>query len=166
MRAKRVIAIFVLGLVAFLIVYPPLANSSVKVAVTPSSGVAVEHLYVTVEEISAHRADTREPEGWFLLSNQSSVIDLAMLNSTQTTSLGSLSLGQYDMIRIRVTNATAFVNNTSKSVQLQLGVFTVPSSFTVRLGQQTAVVLNVTPDLEITPEKLTLDLSFASTSEK
>ena len=165
MRAKRIIAIAVLLIVAFLIMYPPLANGSVKVAVSPTSRVTVEHLYVTIGEISAHRADTREPEGWFMMSNQSSQVDLAAANSTQIAALGEVPLGQYDTIRLRVTNATAVVNDTSKRVQLPSNVFTVPVSFLVRLGVQTVVMMKVVPELQETPELMTLSLSFTIVSE-
>lgn len=162
MQAKRIIAVAVLVLIAFLIVYPPLANSSVKVALSPSSTMAVEHLYVTVEEIRAHRADTREPEGWFVVSNQTTDVDLAAVDSTQTVGLGQVSLGQYDMIRVRIANATAIVNNTSKRVQLVTTVFSVPVSFLVRLGAESLVTLKVAPELSETPEAMTLKLSFTA----
>ena len=155
-----------MALVAFLILYPPLANSSVRVALSPSSRLAVEHLYVTIEQISAHRADTREPDGWFLVSNQSSLIDLAAVNSTQTAGLGLISLGQYDVIRVRIANATAFVNNTSKRVELPSSVFSVPVSFTVGLGMQAVVMLEVVSHLEAKQEPLTLDLAFTAVGEK
>lgn len=166
MRGKRTIAIAVLVLVAFLIAYPPLASGSVKVALSPSSHLPVEHLYVIIGEISAHRADTREPEGWFLMSKGSNTIDLAEANSTQTATLASISLGQYDMIRVTITNATAFVNNTSKTVQLPSSVFTIPVSLLVRLGVQTVIVLKVTSELQMKPEATTLVLSFTAVGEK
>jgi len=162
MRARRIIAVAVLLLVAFLIVCPPLANGGVKVTLSSSPPVGVEHLYVTIREISVHRADTREPEGWFVMTNQSRQIDLSAVNSSQTVGLGSASLGQYDMIRVRVTNATAILNNTSKRVQLPSSVFTVPFSFLVRLGVQTVIMLKVAPELEETPEAMSLRLSFTA----
>jgi len=165
MRAKQIVAVVVLLSVTFLIVYPPLANSNVKIAASSSSPVDAEHLYLTIGEISAHRADTREPSGWFTVANQSSRIDLAAVNSTQTIALGSVSLGQYDMIRVRIANATAIVNNTSKRVQLPFTLFTIPVSFLVQLGAQTAVALKIIPELQETPEVFSLKLSFTAIQE-
>jgi len=165
MRAMRVIAVAVLLIVAFLIVYPPLANGGVNVVMSSSSRVTVEHLYVTIGEIRAHRADTREPEGWFMMSNQSSQVDLAAVNSTQIAGLGQVPLGQYDMIRLRITNATAVVNDTSKRVQLPSNVFTVQVSFLARLGVQTVITMKVVPELQETPELITLSLSFTIVPE-
>jgi len=165
MRAKQILALVVLLLVAFLIVYPPLANGNVKIAASSSSPVDVEHLYLTISEISAHRTDTREPSGWFTVTNQSSRIDLASVNSTQTIGLGSVSVGQYDMVRVRITNATAVANSTSKRVQLPSTVFTIPVSFLVQLGPQTVVRLKIVPDVQETPEVITLRLSFTAIQE-
>jgi hypothetical protein len=162
MQARRVVAVAVLLVIAFLIVFPPLVNSSVKITLSSSSSVPVEHLYLTIREIKAHRADTREPEGWFSVTNASTQVDLAVANSTETIALGSLSLGQYDSVRLEITNATAVVNATLKSVQLTSRVFTVPVSFFVRLGAQTAVMLKVAPELLVTADVMNLKLSFTS----
>jgi hypothetical protein len=164
MQAKRVVAVAVLLVIAFLIVFPPLVNGSVKIALSSSSSVAVEHLYLTIREIKAHRADTHEPEGWFSVTNASTQVDLAVASSTETIALGSLSLGQYDSVRLEVTNATAVVNATSKPVQLTSRVFTVPVSFLVRLGAQTVIMLKVVPELQVTAEIVTLKLSFTAVS--
>lgn len=162
MRAKRVLAVGVLLVVAFLIAFPPLANGGVKITLSSPSSVRVEHLYITIGEISAHRADTLQPSGWFSVTNRSSRIDLAVVNSSETVALGFLSLGQYDTIRVRITNATAILNNTSKSVQLASTVFTVTVSFLVRFGVQTAIMLKVVPELQETPNVMNLRLSFTA----
>ena len=160
MRPKQILAIAVLLFVAFLIVYPPLASSSVAVALSPSSNLTAEHVYVTIAEISAHRADTLEPSGWSSVSNKTIEVDLAVVNSTQSVALGSLPLGQYDSIRIRISNATAVVNGASKKVQLSSNVFTASVSFMVQLGAQAHVLLKVTSGLDESTGSTTLNLSF------
>ncbi len=162
MRAKQVVAAAVLLLIAFLLVFPPLAAGSVRVSLSPSSGLPVEHLYVTITEISVHRADTNAPSGWSEVTNRSSQVDLTMVNSTQTIALGSLSLGQYDTIRLRVTNATAIVNNTSKEVRLVSTVFTVPASFFIGFGAQATVTLNVASNVQDSSGVMNLELTFTS----
>jgi hypothetical protein len=162
MRAKRVVAVAVLLVIAFLIVFPPLANGSVKIALSSSSSVPVEHLYVTIRGIKAHRADTHEPAGWFSVANTSTQVDLALVNSSEAVALGFLSLGQYDTISLEVTDATAVVNGISKPVQLTSRVFPVPASFLVRFGAQTAILLKVVPELQVTPDIMNLKLSFTA----
>lgn len=162
MRLKQVIAIAVLLFIAFLVVFPPLASGGVNIALSSSSAVPVEHLYITIAEISAHRADTREPSGWFRVTNKTVQIDLGVVNLTQTIALNSLSLGQYDTIRLKLTNGTATFNNTSRKVQLTSTVFTIPVSFFVGFASQARVVLNVSSDLRMAPETASLGLSFAA----
>ena len=166
MRPKQILAIAVLLFIAFLIVYPPLASSSVAVALSPSSNLTAEHVYVTIAEINAHRADTREPSGWSSVSNKTIQVDLAAVNSTQSVALGSLPLGQYDSIRIRISNATVVVNGTSKKAQLNSNVFTAPASFMIQLGAQAHVLFKVTSSLDESTGTATLDLSFIAIPTK
>ncbi len=164
MRKKQIIATCVLLLVAFLVVFPPLASGSVTVALSSSSSVPAEHVYVTIETISAHRADTREPSGWFLVSNRSVRVDLAVANLSQAIGLGSLSLGEYDTIKLKITNATMVVNNTFKNLQLGYEDFTVSVSFFIQLGSKVSVLLSVISDIEEeTGGGPTLTLTFSAT---
>jgi len=162
MRAKQIVAVAVLLLIAFLLVFPPLATGSVRVSLSPSSTLSVEHLYVTVTEISAHRADATAGSGWSEVTNRSSQVDLTMVDSAETVALGSLSLGQYDTIRLRVTSATAIVNGTSREIQLMSTVFTIPASFFIGFGAQTTVMLRVAADMQDSSGVLNLELAFTS----
>ena len=163
MRAKQIVAIAVLLFVAFLVVYPPLASSTVAVVLSPSSSLPVEHLYVTIVEVSGHRADTAHPSGWSSISNKSVQVDLAAANSSQLIGLGVVSLGEYDMIRVRISNATTVADGMSKGVQLSSGVFTVSVPFLVRLGMQADVLLRVESTLDESSGSPILDLVFVST---
>jgi len=162
MRAKRIIAIIMLVVIGFLIVFPPLASGGVKISSSSNAILAAEHVYVTIGEISAHRADTLEPSGWFSISNTSTNIDLALVDSSVTVALGSLPLGEYDTIRVTLTNATAIINDTSRKVQLESTVFTIPASFLVRFGAETSVALKIAPELQTAPDTVTLKLSFTA----
>lgn len=162
MRAKQIIAVSVLLIIALLILAPPLLSGSVNVAISSSSSVSAEHLYLTLGEIKAHKAGTSEPSGWSLVTNASRQIDLAVANASQSAALGSLPLGEYDTVRVRVTNATVIVNNTSKQARLASSVFTIPVAFLVQFGAETPVMLKVTAALEDTPDGPTLELSFTA----
>lgn len=119
-------------------------------------------MYLTIREIGAHRAGTSEPSGWSLVTNASRQMDLTIVNASQTAALGSLPLGEYDTVRVRVTNATVIVNNTSKQARLASSVFTIPVAFLVQFGAETPVMLKVTAALEDTPDGPTLELSFTA----
>jgi len=163
MRAKQIIAVGVLLIIALLVLVPPLLSGNVRVAISSSAPVSAEHLYLTIREVKAHRAGTSEPSGWSLVTNASRQIDLAVANASQSAALGSLPLGEYDTIRVRVTNATVIVNNTSKQARLASNEFTIPASFLIQFGVETSVTLKVTPVLEDTPDGPSLELSFTAT---
>jgi len=164
MRAKRILAVAVLLVIAFLIVFPPLMNAGVKMVLSSSSAVAAEHLYATVGKISAHRSDTSDPSGWFSVTNTSTEVDLTAVNVTVTVALGSLPLGEYDTVRLTVINATAIINSTSKKVHLETAVFTIPVSFLVQFGVQAAIMLKVAPELQEGADTVNLRLSFTAAS--
>ena len=164
MRAKQIVAVIVLVVVALLIVVPPLLNGGTKMTLSSTTSVNADHLYVTVGEISAHRMDLSGTSAWQSVSNKSTVVDLTVANISETVALGSLPLGQYDQVRVRVTNATVIINGTSQKVQLESRVFSIPVSFLTQFGTSTVIVLKVTPEIEKTTGGVTLTLSFTGAS--
>lgn len=162
MQAKRVVGVAILLVIAFIIVLPPLASGSVKISLSSSSPVPVEHLYVTIGGIKAHSAHTLEPGGWSSVANTSAQVDLAVVNSSMTVALGFLSLGEYDAISVEVTDVTAVLNGTSRPVELASRWFTVSVSFLVGLGAQTTIMVKVVPELQETPDVMNLRLSFTA----
>lgn len=162
MRAKRVIAIIVLAVVAFLIVFPPLVNGGVRVILASTALAPTDHVYVTVGEVSAHRIDISGPSAWQSISNGSTLVELGVSDMNEVIALGTLPLGQYETLRVTVTNATAIVNGTSQRVQLESSVFTIPFPFLVGLGTDTHIMLKVAPEVQPTPDGVTLKLTFTA----
>jgi hypothetical protein len=164
MRAKQIVAVIVLIVVALLIVVPPLLNGGVKLTLSSTTSANVDHLYVTIGEVSARRADLSGTSAWQSISNKSTVVDLAFVNITETVALGNLPLGQYDTVRVRVTNATVIINGTSQKVQLESQVFSISLSFLTQFGTSTLVTLRVSPEIEKTTDGVNLKLSFTGVS--
>jgi hypothetical protein len=162
MRAKQIVAVVVLLIVAFLIVFPPLLNGRVTVTLSSTTSVHADHVYVTIGEISAHRADITGLSGWQSISNKSTRVDLTLANRSETVALGTLSLGRYETVRVRVTNATVIINGTSQKVQLESSVFTIPFSFLTRFGADTVIILKVSPQVQETSSGVNLKLSFTA----
>jgi hypothetical protein len=162
MRAKQIVAVVVLIVVASLIVFPPLLNGRVRVTLSSTTSVHADHVYVTIGEISAHRADITGLSGWQSISNKSTRVDLTLANASETVALGTLSLGQYETVRVRVTNATVIINGTSRKVQLESSVFTIPFSFLTGFGADTVIILKVSPEVQETSGGVTLKLSFTA----
>ena len=163
MQAKRIIAVIVLLVVAFLIVFPPLANGGVRVTLSSSPPVNADRVNVTIGEISAHRIDISGPSAWQTISNESILVDLTAANMNEMIAVGSLPLGQYETIRVRVTNATAVVNGTSRRVQLESSVFTIAAPFLIRFGTETLIILKVAPEVQPTTDGVNLKLTFTGT---
>jgi hypothetical protein len=164
MRAKQILAIIVLLVVALLIVVPPLLNGGAKVTLSSTTSVNADHLYVTIGEITAHRTDLSGAPAWQSVSNKSAVVDLTAANISETIGIGSLPLGEYDAVRVRVTNATVIINGTSQKVQLESRVFSVSVSFLSQFGTSTIIMLKVSPEIEKATDGVTLKLSFTGMS--
>ena len=164
MRAKQIVAVIVLLVVALLIVVPPFLNGGAKMTLSSTTSVNADHLYVTIGEISAHRTDLSGTSAWQSVSNMSTVVDLTLANMSETVALGNLPLGQYDTVRVRVTNATVIINGTSQKVQLDSRLFTVPVSFLAQFGASTVITLKVSPEIQKTTDGVTLKLSFTGVS--
>ena len=164
MRARQIVAVIVLLVVALLIVVPPFLNGGAKMTLSSTTSVNADHLYVTIGEISAHRMDLSGTSAWQSVSNMSTVVDLTLANMSETVALGNLPLGQYDTVRVRVTNATVIINGTSQKVQLDSRLFTIPVSFLAQFGASTVITLKVSPEIQKTTDGVTLKLSFTGVS--
>jgi uncharacterized protein (UPF0261 family) len=79
---------------------------------------------------------------------------------SEIVALGTLPLGQYETVRVMVTNATAIINGTSQKVQLESRVFTIPVSFLTQFGTSTVIMLKVSPEVQETADGVNLKLSF------
>jgi hypothetical protein len=134
----------------------------VKVTLSSTASVHADHLYITIGEISAQRADLSGSSAWQSISNQSTVLDLTLADMSETVALGTLPLGQYETVRVIVTNATAIINGTSQRVQLESRIFTIPVSFLTQFGTSAAIMLKVSPEIQETTDGVTLKLSFTS----
>jgi len=160
MRAKRIVAVIVLLVIAFLIVFPPFATGGVRVTLSSTTSVAADHLYLTIGEVSGHRVDISGASGWQVISNKSLLVDLTTANMSETIALGNLPLGQYETLRVKITNATMIVNGVQQRVQLDSSVFPIPVSFLTRLGTDAVTTLEVAPEVQTSTDGANLKLSF------
>ena len=162
MRARRIIAVIVLLVVAFLVVFPPLMNGGVKVTLSSTTSLQADHLYVTISEISAHRLDISGPSAWQSISNKSALVDLTMTNVSEVVALGSIPLGQYEAIRVKVTNATIITNGASRNLQLESSLISVSVPFIVQFGTDVVVTLKVAPEIQESASGASLKLPITA----
>jgi len=72
-----------------------------------------------------------------------------------------LPIGEYETVRVKVTNATVIINGTSRKVQLESSVFAIPFSFLTRFGTYSVIMLKVAPEVQETSGGVNLKLVFS-----
>lgn len=145
MNSKQIVA--VVGILALLaiIVYPALSTGSISVIVRSLKTEKADHIYVTINDVWAHRAGQVTPQGWEQISNQSQTIDLmALTNSSARLGKGSLSAAKYDMVKIDVSNVTWVYNKTSTQLRVESSEMSASVEFTVVSGKESEVTLVLT----------------------
>jgi hypothetical protein len=142
---KQIVA--VLGIFALLaiIAYPAFSTGSVSVIVHSLKAQNADHIYVTINDVWAHRAHQTSDQGWELISNQSQTIDLtALTGSNATLGKGTLSVADYDMVKINVSNVTWVYSKNSTQLQVESPVMFANVEFTVTSGKQSSITLVLT----------------------
>jgi len=106
--------------------------------------------------------DISGPSAWQSISNKSILVDLTLTNMSEVVALGSLPLGQYEAIRVKVTNATMITNGASRNLQLESSVISVSVPFLVQFGTNAVVMLKVAPEIQENANGASLKLSFTA----
>jgi len=143
--SKQVVAVASAVVLIVILVYPALSTGPVSVVVKSAEIKDAEHVYVTISHIWVHKGSQASFEGWNLLSNQTQTLDLVTLtNASQVLGRADVSLGDYDTIRIEISNVTWTFNNTTSKLQVETSLLPAPVDFTVRAGKETVIVLVLT----------------------
>lgn len=144
MNSKQVVAAVSVVALLLIIVYPALSVGAVSVLVRSAKIEKAEHIYVTVNDVWAHKAGQGSSEGWEMVSNQTKTIDLIALgNSTTTLGKGDISLARYDIIRIEVSNVTWVFNKTTTKLEVESSQLPTNVDFTVRAGKEAVITLTL-----------------------
>ena len=140
MNVKQVIA--GIGLVALLVVvvYPALATGTITISLKAGNISLADHVYVTVTDVSAHRAGQGGDQGWELIANQSRRIDLVTLGASPIVlGSGQIPASTYDMLRIDIGNVTWVYRQNSTDLQLQSPLVSANLNFTVEAERSVGV---------------------------
>ena len=144
MNLKQIIA--AIGVIALLviIVYPALATGTIEVSINAGKISLADHVYVTLTDISCHRAGQTADQGWELIANQSRTIDLATMgNSPTILGTGQIPVSNYDMIRIDIANVTWVYKQNSTNLQLQSSLVSVNLNFTVQAEKSIGIEMTL-----------------------
>ncbi|HUK51206.1 MAG TPA: DUF4382 domain-containing protein [Terriglobales bacterium] len=144
MNSKQVVAAVAAIVLIVILVYPSVSSGTVSVSIRAAKVDKADHVFVTIDGIWAHPAG-QSAGGWTSISNQSQTFDLlALQNTTKALGKGQISAGQYDQIRIEVTNVTWIFNKTTRSLGITSPELQAPLPFTVGSGSGASVTLTIT----------------------
>ena len=134
MNSKQIVAAISAVILVVILVYPAVSMGNVSVSLRSAAISKADHVYVTIDSVWVHPKGEASGQGWKILSNQTVSMDLVSLaNSTQVLGTGQVASGDYDSIRIEVSNVTWVFNKTSAP----LGIASpLPFAFENPFGRQ------------------------------
>lgn len=131
-------------------------NGSLNVLVHDAPCVSCAHVWVTFTAVAVHRSNS-SGGGWTNLSVSGGTVDLMALNGTaMARSLGIVSLkaGQYEQVRITVSNVTVGMTSGAEVVATLMGPYAnIDRAFTITAGGTTHLIVDIdlATSLHVTP---------------
>ena len=149
MNSKQIVAAISVVALLVILVYPALAAGAVTVHIRSSKTEKADHVFVMIGGVWVHRSGQSGSEGWQLISNQSQTVDLVTLENT-TTLFGKeqISLGDYDSVRMEISNITWVFNKTTTNLEVESSQIQSNLDFTVQAGRETIITLVLTGQLQ------------------
>jgi len=143
-NSKQVVAAVAAIVLIVILVYPAVSSGTVSVSVRATRVEQADHVYVTIDGIWAHPTG-QGSSAWSSVSNKTETIDLvSMQNATKLLGSGKISSGQYDSVRIEVTNVTWVFNKTTKVLGITSPELEAPVDFTVGTGNSASITITIT----------------------
>ena len=150
MNSKQVVAAISAVVLIIILVYPAVAVGTISVSLTSARISKADHVYVTIARIWAHPKSQPAGSGWILVSNQSVSADLVSFqNTTKFLGSGQISAGDYDTIRIDISNVTWVFNKTTTNLGIASPEMDGTITFTVGTARTTAILVTVSPQEEL-----------------
>lgn len=144
MNSKQVVAAVAVVALVVILVYPSVSIGTVSVSIRATSVDKADHVFVTIDGIWAHPKGQANA-GWSSVSNQSETVDLVSIqNSSKFLGKGQIASGQYDQVRIEVTNVTWVFNKTTSSLGITSPELQAPLDFTVGTGGGASITITIT----------------------
>lgn len=142
MNSKQIVAAISVVALLVILVYPALSAGAVGVQIRSSKMEKADHVFVTIGGVWVHRSGQSGSEGWQLISNQSQTVDLVTLENTTTLfGKGQISLGDYDTVRMEISNITWVFNKTTTNLEVESSQIQSNLDFTVQAGRETIITL-------------------------
>jgi hypothetical protein len=149
-NSKQVVAAVSAIVLIVILVYPSVSVGTVSVSLGAAKVSAADHVYVTIDRIWAHQKGQATGGAWVSLSNQTVTADLVTLqNASKLLGSGQISSGDYDSIRIEVTNATWVFNQTTTNLGIASRELDGSLDFTVGAAKVTTILVTLAPQKEL-----------------
>ena len=150
MNSKQVVAAVSAIVLVIIVVYPAVVVGTVSVSLASAKISKADHVYVTIKSVWAHQRGQASGAAWVLVSNQTVSEDLVSLeNSTKFLGSGQVSSGDYDSIRIQLSNATWVFNKTTTVLGVTSPQIDAPIDFTVGAAKTTTILITVSAQEEL-----------------
>lgn len=150
MNSKQVVAAISAVILVVILVYPAISMGTVSVSLRSSGISKADHVYVTIDNVWAHPKGQASGAGWTVVSNQSVNMDLVSLeNSTKLLGTGQVPSGDYDSIRIEVSNVTWVFNKTTTTLGIASPEVDGTLDFTVGAGKGTNVLITLSSQQQL-----------------
>jgi len=149
-NSKQVVAAVSAVVLVVILVYPAVAVGTVSVSVASARISKADHVYLTIDRVWAHPKNQASGEGWVMVSNQSVSTDLVSLqNSVRFLGSGQIASGDYDAIRIEVSNVTWVFNKTRTNLGIASPEIDGTIDFTVGAARTTTILVTVSSQEEL-----------------
>ena len=150
MNSKQIVAAISVVVLVVIVVYPALSVGTVSVSLASLRISKADHVYVTIDRVWVHPKGQASDAGWVVVSNQSVSADLVSLeNSSRYLGSGQVASGDYDAIRIQVSNATWVFNKTTTNLGIASPEIEGAIAFTVGPAKPTNVLVTVSSQEEL-----------------
>jgi len=149
-NSKQVVAAISAVVLIVILVYPTVSVGTVSVSLASARISKADHVYVTIDRVWAHPTGQASSSGWVVVSNQSVSADLVSLqNSSKILGSGQISSGDYDGIRIEVSNVTWVFNKTTTNLGIASPEIDSTIDYTVGAAGQTKILVTLSPAEEV-----------------
>ena len=149
MNSKQILAAVSAVVLVIILVYPSVSVGTVSFSLASAKLTNADHIYMTINSIWVH-SKGQATGSWVLIYNKTVNTDLASLqNATQVLGSGQVSSGDYDQIRIEVSNVTWVFNKTTTPLGVASPEIDGTISFSVGAAKATTILITLTSQKEL-----------------
>ncbi len=143
---RQAVSIALLIIIAVVIIAPSLPSTAVSVEITGKSIDEVDHLYITVEQLTIHQRGARDNSGLITLI-EPVMVDLAAGASPNTITISrSLPSGQYDKAILTLANVTIVLDGKPIFISRTQPAISAPLQLNLGFGETATLQLTLAYD--------------------